>query len=279
MTKPDLHLHSNCSDGVFSPRQLLQEAVTAGVTVMAVTDHDTFAGADALAKVSSPICVIPGVELSIKDRNGLHLLGYGTSPALALRAEVDRLARKRVDRAKEMLEKLSHLGLPLDWSALERKYRGTVGRPHIARAMVHAGYVRNMQEAFERYIGHDGPAYVGGERLGMEEAIHLMRLSGFVPVVAHPYEIDCDPLMLEVLVQRWKQMGLLGMEVYHPSAVSKGTELLERMARRQGLLVTGGSDFHQPNDKHGAIGSMAASWTRAEEDINDLLEAMTKYAK
>lgn len=274
--KPDLHMHSTLSDGVLSPESLVDEAVSAGVTIMAITDHDTFAGSDLLRGIATAIPVIPGVELSMRDMHGLHLLGYGRTEARPLRETVERLAQQRVERAREMLRKLSALGMPLEWKALERKYRGTVGRPHIARAMVHAGYVSRMQEAFDLYLGHDKPAYVPGERLSMEEALPLMRENGFVPVLAHPYELQLPEEQLLPLLDKWQAQGLMGVEVYHPSARSHGFEALDRMARRRGLLVTGGSDFHQENDKHGRIGSTAAFWARAQEDVNALLETMER---
>lgn len=271
---PDLHLHSTYSDGVLSPELLAYEAGLAGVNVMAVTDHDTFAGSDALRAMEQPIPVIAGVELSIRDMHSLHLLGYGTARGDELRSRVLDLADKRVERARSMLDKLAQLGMPLDWRVLERKYSGTVGRPHIARAMVHEGYVGSMQEAFERYLGHDKPAYVPGERLNMEEALGLMRRSGFVPVLAHPYELNQPNELLVALVEKWQRQGLMGMEVYHPSARGKGFEQLDRMARRMGLLVTGGSDFHQENDKHGRIGSMCRDWQRSDDDMQALLNAL-----
>lgn len=276
MMRPDLHMHSTMSDGVLSPEQLVDEAARAGVTHMALTDHDTFAGSDALRHVETAIPVIPGVELSMKDMHGLHLLGYGLGAAPELRETVRGLADKRVERAGQILERLEKLGMPLEQEALEKKYRGTVGRLHIARAMVHEGYVRSMQEAFELYLGHDKPAYVAGERMSMEEAIPLLRRNGFVPVLAHPCELQQPDEMLTPLLEKWKDMGLMGVEVYHPSARSHGFEGLCRMARRMKLLVTGGSDFHQDSsDHHGSIGSMSVYWRSAEEDMDALMEAMT----
>lgn len=278
MIRPDLHLHSNCSDGVLSPEMLAYEASQAGVTVMAITDHDTFAGSDSLRGRELPLELIPGVELSLCDMNGLHLLGYGLGDGAELRTEVERLAQKRVDRAREMLRRLAGLGMPIDAKALERKVHGTVGRPHIARALVHAGYVPNMQTAFEKYLGHDCPAYVAGERLNMASAIVLMRRSGFVPVLAHPCELGKDDVTLAALVAHWHSLGLMGMEVYHPSG-ARCYDRLDRMARRMGLLVTGGSDFHQENDCHGRIGCTAPLWTRAEEDVQALMAALRRAAE
>lgn len=279
MTRPDLHLHSTYSDGVLSPELLVDDAVGAGVTVMAITDHDTFAGSDVLRGSHTPIPVIPGVELSISDMRGLHLLGYGLGEASELRQVVSDLATKREERARAMLQRLAEMGKPLDWRMLKRKYRGTVGRPHIARAMVHAGYVNRMQEAFDRYLGHGKPAYVPGKRLTMAEALPLLARNGFVSVLAHPCELQQPEPMLTCLLEKWRDMGLRGVEVYHPSAASRGYGTLDAMARRLGLLVTGGSDFHQENDRHGRIGATADAWIRAEEDVAALMEALHASVK
>lgn len=274
MNRPDLHLHSNFSDGVLSPELLMHEAGLAGITLAAITDHDSFAGSDALQALDQPIETIPGVELSISDMPGLHLLGYGLTEGRELRGAVADLAEKRVARAREMLRLLREQGIRLDWQVLARKYRGTVGRPHIARALVHDGHVGSMQEAFDRYLGHGKPAYVAGERLAMRDALALMRRSGFVPVLAHPYELGKDDVTLLALLRSWQEQGLMGVEVYHPSAARYGFERLDHMARRLGLLVTGGSDFHQDDDKHGSIGCMIPVWQRLDEDVDALMTAL-----
>lgn len=276
MMKADLHLHSTCSDGVLTPQLLAEEAQRAGVTIMAVTDHDTFEGSDQLRSAGSPIPVIPGVELSLNDLPGLHLLAYGYTDAPTFRRAVAQLSDQRVIRARQMLQRLQQLGMPLDWQLLQQKYHGTVGRPHIARAMVHAGYVKSMQEAFDRFLGHQKPAYVPAQRLSMAEALPLILGDGFLPVLAHPYELKLEEHLLEPLIDKWTDMGLRGMEVYHPSAAAHGYTALERMARRHGLLVTGGSDFHQQNDRHGQIGSICAAWTTAGDDMQALLQALTQ---
>lgn len=272
-------MHSTFSDGVLSPELLVDEAMNAGLEIMAVTDHDTFAGSDVLCRTETPIPVIPGVELSISDMHGLHLLGYGLTEGAELRQVVEALAEKRVERARQILTRLRELGMPLDWKMLARKYRGTVGRPHIARAMVHAGYVSRMQEAFDRYLAHGRPAYVPSERLNMRDALALLRRSGFVSVLAHPYELQQPEQNLTALLEKWRGEGLMGVEVYHPSAAARGWDTLDRMARRMGLLVTGGSDFHQENDRHGRIGATADSWARAEEDMEALMCALNGYVQ
>lgn len=269
-------MHSTFSDGVLAPERLVEKAAAYGVTVMAITDHDTFAGADSLQSLHTSIPVLTGIELSLRDMSQLHLLGYGTASAEGLRATVDELARQRVTRAQKMLRRLGELGMPLDDRAVADLSGGTVGRPHIARAMVAAGYVATVQEAFERYLGDGRPAYIPGERLSMREALSLMRESGFVPVLAHPALLQKDDVTLRALLTQWKDQGLLGIEVYHPSMTGRGYDRLERMTRSLGLLVTGGSDFHQESDGHGLPGCTAADWRRAEDDILALMQAMEK---
>lgn len=266
-------MHSTFSDGVLTPPQLVEKAAATGVTIMAITDHDTFAGVDTLQGVQTPIPVIPGVELSLRDMHGLHLLGYGESQAEELRDTVADLARKRVQRAEEMVQRLARLGMPLDWQAMTRGYSGTVGRAHVARAMLAQGYVSSMREAFDRYIGEGKPAYVEGQRLSMAEALPLMRRCGFVPVLAHPAQLNKDEHTLRTLLVHWQSQGLMGVEAYHPCQA--GVEArFDHMARSLGLMVTGGSDYHKDGDNHGAPGSTAAAWLHAQQDVERLMEAM-----
>lgn len=266
-------MHSTFSDGVLTPAQLVETAAALGVTAMAITDHDTFEGIDSLRGADTPIPVLPGVELSLRDMTGLHLLGYGLGEAPDLRQTVADLARKRVERAKLMVQRLSEMGMPIAWDSMTAGYSGTVGRAHIGRALVAGGYVQSMQEAIDRYIGEGKPAYVAGERLSMAEALPLMRRSGFVPVLAHPALLGKDDLTLRTLLERWQAQGLMGVEVYHPSLLGR-TARLERMARSMGLLITGGSDFHKEGDSHGTPGCICAEWSSAEQDMARLMEAV-----
>ena len=273
MIRPDLHTHSTFSDGVLSPSLLVEKAVSMGVTVMAVTDHDTFEGCDSLRDAALPIPVIPGVELSLRDMPGLHLLGYGLTAAPVLRGRVAELARMRVGRAEAMVRRLRDMGIALDWERMTAGCRGTVGRAHVARALVAEGYSATLQEAFERYLGEGKPAYVPGERMSMAEALPLLRGEGFVPVLAHPALLNKDDMTLRQLLEAWADRGLMGVEVYHPSLMGREAAL-ERMARSMGLLVTGGSDYHQDGDSHGQMGATAEGWQRAEEDMTALWNAL-----
>lgn len=275
--KPDLHMHSTASDGVLSPRKLVEFAAQRGVTLMAVTDHDTLDGSDSLRGVETPIPVLTGVELSLADMKGLHLLGYGMTDAPELRQVVRSLAQKRLTRAARMVEKLNEMGFPMDYDELCASCAGSVGRLHIARMMQAKGCVPNTEAAFDRYIGNGCPAYVPNERLMMAEALPLLRRSGFVPVLAHPAELEKDDMTLRMLIEAWQKQGLMGVEVYHPSQAGRGFAQLDAMVRRMGLLVTGGSDFHSGSDaRHGQPGSTALHWHRAAEDVDALIAAMQK---
>lgn len=275
MTRPDLHLHSTYSDGVLTPVQLVEKAAALGVTAMAITDHDIFGGADSLRGTTTPIPVIPGVELSISDMRNLHLLGYGLTEQCSLRDKVKELARYRLERAEQMLQNLCDLGLPLTMEEVSAGSVGTIGRAHLGRALVAKGYVRTFQEAFDRYLMEGKPAYVPGKRLTMAEALPLMRQSGFVPVLAHPALLGKDDVILRALLTHWKEQGLMGVEVYHPSLLGR-TARLERMTRELGLMVTGGSDFHKEGDSHGTLGCICQEWQHAEEDLSRLMEAIEK---
>ena len=274
MKTPDLHMHSTFSDGASSPSLLVAMAVEAGVDMMAITDHDTFAGADSLRGTQQPITVIPGVELSLRDMPHLHLLGYGLGDATALRSATLELARNRETRAERMIDRLAEHGMLLDAQAIRQSAQGTIGRPHIALAMVEKGYVRSVHEAFARFIGDGCPCYIASERFSMAEALEMMRACGFVPVLAHPLSLEVEEMRLVSLLKHWQRKGLMGMEVYHPSAMGGEYVALERIARRMNLLVTGGSDFHRANDSHGAIGSTAVLWRHAEDDTFALTTAL-----
>ena len=272
-------MHTTSSDGVRSPRELVRYAAGCGVTVMAITDHDSLDGVDSLRCAATEIPVLTGTELSMRDMKGLHLLGYGMGDATELRRVVCELADKRLTRARRMVEKLTALGMPMDYDALCAGCGGSVGRMHIARAMVAHGYIRDTREAFDRWIGNDGPAYVAGERLSMAEALPLMRRNGFVPVLAHPAELEKDDMTLRMLLESWQKQGLMGVEVYHPSQAGRGFAQLDAMVRRMGFLVTGGSDYHADGDgKHGQPGCTAASWRSAEEDMHALESAIRRMA-
>ncbi len=267
----DLHTHTTASDGVLKPAELVRRAESHGVTLLSVTDHDTFGAYPELDK-NNNIQIIPGIELTMSDMHGLHLLAYGFAADTPLHFQAKRLAALRLDRAKEMLRRLETLGLRLDTEKLLAG-GGSIGRPHLARALVQAGYAHTVPEAFDRWLSPGRPCYVQGERLSIKNALSLVRESGFVPVLAHPCELKIDYSNLRSLVNAWISQGLMGIEVYHPTSVQLGYETLRRLAKDYGLFITGGSDFHAP-DGGCEPGCTARFWPDVESDAIALTEAI-----
>lgn len=221
-----------------------------GVTVLALTDHDTMEGVpEAMAAGSRlGVRVVPGVELSACAPSGsLHLLGYFTEPApAALNDRLAELRRTRVERAREMVDRLAALGMPLEWDDVASRAQGSLGRPHLADALVAAGYVSDRAEAFERHLGDDRPAYVPSAVFEPEEAIRLVTEAGGAAVLAHPYSLRMGRESLRAFVATLREKGLRGLEVHRPDHDGPDTEVLVALARAFELVATGGSDFHRP---------------------------------
>jgi predicted metal-dependent phosphoesterase TrpH len=240
----ELHCHTTYSDGTLSPAQLVELAIASGVRVLAITDHDTLAGWDeAFAAASNrPIEIVPGLELStVYNGRSMHILGFYPNRE-KLQAPLEERIAGRYRRAEQILQKLADLGCSIELPALERNM--APGRPHIAAALVQAGYVQTSQEAFDRFLGDDQPAYVEYEKFTAVEGIHLLRSCGAVPVWAHPYLFRGDTV--EVILPDLVSAGLMGLEVYHPTHSPTQTLQLKELCQQYGLLMTGGSDFHAP---------------------------------
>lgn len=240
----DLHNHTTYSDGTLSPADLVKEATTAGVKALAITDHDTLAGWDeAFSAAGDVLEIVPGVELSTTENGrSLHVLGFYPNrdtldPALQERLEVRR------ERAAAMVERLAELGLPITLPAMEGNR--APGRPHLAAAMVAAGYATSMDEVFDRWLGDHGPAYVPYAEFSAADGIRLLRDCGAVPVWAHPYLFRGGTV--ETVLPRLVEAGLMGLEVYHPSHSPSDVRRLEAFCQRYGLVMTGGSDYHGPS--------------------------------
>ncbi|MCL2615583.1 MAG: PHP domain-containing protein [Dehalococcoidia bacterium] len=248
--KIDLHVHTNASDGRFTPAQLVRLAAQSGLTLLAITDHDTVGGvaeAQVAARDVPSLKIIPGVEISTHAPGSeVHVLGYfiDTSDAHFLQ-QMAALNDSRHDRAFAMVAKLHDLGLDI---SLERVKQlagdGSIGRPHIAQALMEKGYVSSFQEVFVRYLGQGCPAYVERIKVTPEEAVALILQSGGLPVLAHPtYAGDVVPLL-----SRLVECGLAGLECYYKNYSSEQRADILALARRFNLITTGGSDFHGIDD-------------------------------
>jgi len=248
--KADLHLHTTASDGRLEPQEIVSLAKRVGLDVIAITDHDTIDGvvpALAAASASQSLTVIPGVEINTDVARGeVHILGYFidfTDRKLA--ATLQKLRDSRRERAQKMIAKLGKLGMQIDWQRVSELVKeGTVCRPHIAQALFEKGYVGSEKEAFDKYIGHNGPAYVERYKLLPVEAVKLILDAQGLPVLAHPADITD----LDELVPKLKAAGLVGLEVYYGHY---GTEIITRLseiAKRYDLVPTGGTDYHAFGD-------------------------------
>lgn len=241
----DLHTHSTASDGELTPAELVRLARARGLTTIALTDHDSVANVDATmdAARGTALQVIPGVELSADVPKGeVHVLGYFVDWHDAdFLAMLVKFRDGRYGRAEKMARKLTALGAPISFDRVkEIAGDASIGRPHVAQALIEAGHVATVTEAFDRYIGREGPAYVERFRLTPEDAVALILRAGGVPVLAHPREVTewVFPLV---------KAGLLGLEVYYGTYDETTRAELARLAKQYGLLATGGSDFHGLN--------------------------------
>jgi len=244
----DLHTHSTASDGTLSPAELMRAAGEAGLSAIALTDHDTLAGLpEARAEAGRlGIELVPGCELSL-EYGGLptHMLAlFVDDDAGAVATELDRVRRARSRRNERMLEKLRTVGVHLHPEDVARHADGVVGRPHIAQAMLAAGVIKTFDEAFVRFLGRGGLAHIPKEKLSPREAIDAVHADGGLAILAHPYLMSMQPRHLENILADLKSLGLDGVEVYYTEHSERYTAEVARLADALGLLKSGGSDFH-----------------------------------
>lgn len=247
----DLHTHSTASDGKLSPAELMRHAMAVGIEVIALTDHDTLSGLEEASGEAARIGIefIPGIEISAEyDPGTLHMLGYFVDPSdMGLIETLSWLRGGRDDRNHLILAKLAELGCPLEWDEVAALAGGeSMGRPHIATAMVNRGYVSSFNEAFDRYLGKGAAAYTDRDKMTPEIAIERILSAGGLPVLAHPQTLSLTENELSRLLDRLSSLGLAGVEVYYYSHSDEETVLYRSLAGKYGLAITGGSDFHGP---------------------------------
>lgn len=281
----DLHVHSVFSDGVKTPHELAILAHKAHMDYFALCDHDTADGYAEMKKAleNSRITLIPGAEISTGQSGSTHVLCYGSGVLYPdMTAFLQKIAGERVERAKEIMRLLAKEGVTIpEEKQAQLLASSSVGRTHIARAIIETGAVHTVKQAFERYLAQGRPAYVPRSLPSTAEAVEKLSRMQVIPVLAHPMRTGLEDAALHAFILSLKECGLRGVEVYHPSANARTARTLERLARREALLVTGGSDYHGDPDSTAHIGRLPAGWQTRQQDMDALLDAIpsTKHTK
>ena len=262
----DLHVHSNVSDGTLTPSELVDEAIKNNLSAFALTDHDTTKGVsealEAAKKATlkgTPIEVVPGVEISAAYKNkDIHILGLFLDIEYEpLQIALDQAIQNRDLRNQKMAQNLKNGGLDIDYETLCSHFPpGTVlTRAHFAKYLYETGQVRSMNSAFDIYLNSDGPYYVPREYISPENAISLIKRAGGIPVLAHPLVYHIPEAQLDALIQRLKDAGLMGLEVFHSANTGFDEGIVRRYANKYDLVMTGGSDFHGANKPQISMGT------------------------
>ncbi|HST46852.1 PHP domain-containing protein [Jatrophihabitans sp.] len=277
----DLHAHTTASDGSDTPTELVGNAVAAGLHTLAITDHDTTGGwqeaGAAVGRLDVPFTLIRGTEFSCiyddgDERISLHLLGYLFDPeAESLKAERARLRESRLGRGEAIVDALVAAGYPISWQqVIDIAGGGAVGRPHIGQALVQAGVVDSVTDAFAHLLSSSSPYYVPKLEMPVELAIELIRQAGGVPVIAHPWARRRGRVLDEAALRSLVEPGLLGIEVDHLDHAPDDRARLTELAEELGLLSTGSSDYHGTRKKVGL-----GSDTTSPESLERLLGLAT----
>jgi predicted metal-dependent phosphoesterase TrpH len=251
----DLHIHSTASDGTHAPQEIVAMAAKLGLQAIAITDHDTLDGSRQAFTCDKPtsLSLLSGIEISVQApaycniKGSLHILGYGIDPEdPPLLQALKKFQTIRKERILRIVDRMNQLGTPLTVQLVKDEAgNGTPGRPHVASAMVKAGYAKDINDAFDRYLGNGKPACIEKARMKCEKAFDLIHSAGGIPVLAHPYLIPCRTQDdLERLVKNLCDLGLKGLEIYYPQHTPEGIAHYLQLADKYGLLVTGGTDFH-----------------------------------
>lgn len=265
MKTVDLHTHSNASDGSCSPKDVVRLAVEAGLSAVALTDHDDTGGVEEAVEEGKRqqaegrnIEVIPGIEISAGYKNtDIHILGLFIDPLEeTFVRETKEAVKRREQRNIQMVENLSRAGVEITMEDLMEKNLDTViTRAHFARHLLKKGYVKTMGAAFTKYLNPDGPYYVPRVYISKSRAIELIRLAGGVPVLAHPLHYKLPQKELEQLVRELTEQGLAGIEAKYSNHFAADEAVVRALAAKNGLLLSGGSDFHGANKPDIHIGT------------------------
>ncbi|MBC5648776.1 PHP domain-containing protein [Christensenella tenuis] len=273
----DLHMHSTASDGTDTPKEIITKCRKLGLKLSAITDHDTMDSQPEAISTAKELKVryLAGVEFSVRHTGELHILGYGMDTEnKELIALMDDLRGSRVERVHEIIRVVQEHGMKIDFEDVERCAKGnTLGRPHVALALIEKGYASDLQDAFTRYLNEEGSCYVQRRKLNPQQAIEMILKTGGIPVLAHPKFVRTDDI--EMLTAELKRIGLGGIEAYYPAHSNADVERYLGIAKRHGLLVTEGSDYHGAMRSYAAIACEKRTGPYLDESIKILTE---KYA-
>lgn len=275
----DLHIHTTASDGSLTPTQVVQLARKKGFSLIAVTDHDTMGGvAEALeAGKKYNVDVVPGVEISSGVTLEVHMLGYGMSPDHpVMKAMMEDMRAARVERMELIIENLQKMGVPITVEEVEAVAGGAIGRPHIAQVLIAHGLVPDVRTAFREYIGVGAKAYVERRKMTSEQVIANIRDAGGVPVLAHGGLLRISEVELNQWIDSMAKKGLMGLECYHNAHTPQMERLLRAAAERNGLLVTGGSDFHGASRPDVEMGTGLSRWNDRQACRGRFLQAVAQ---
>lgn len=258
MSQIDLHTHSTASDGTYTPFELVRLAKNINLKAIALTDHDTTGGLNEALSASRELSVevIPGCELSVEYEGLLHILGLWIRPeAPALNQSLQELRNKRNMRNEIIVKKLQQNGIDITYQEI-RELAGdaAIGRPHICRVLINKGVISSVREAFEKFLGPDGKAYVPKEKFNPEKAISILKNEQATVIMAHPFSLDLEKEELRKLMIRLKDLGLDGVEIYYPEHTPKQISLYSSLCAELDLLPSGGSDFHGSVKPHIKLG-------------------------
>ncbi len=258
--KTDLHIHTYYSDGVFSPEKIVDTAIDVGLQAIAITDHDNVLAYDVAQKyikekgLVDKLEVIRGIEVNTLYKNyEVHILGYFMNPENSdFQAMLKTQQQARIKQTKEIISLLAKKeGIKIKFDDIKKLVAegGSIGRPHIAKAITNAGGTTNVMDAYAKYINEDSPVYVQRKTVTPQDAVEVIYDAGGIPVIAHPHDLD----IAETLIKELMNYGLRGIEAYHRKHSPACVEYFSSMAEELGLIVTGGSDFHTPNIMNGQI--------------------------
>ena len=271
----DLHIHSTASDGTDAPAVILEKCAALGLRAVSITDHDTVAGVREAMEAGQRLGVevIPGIEVSSDYRdNNVHILGYFIdTDSPALRPVLNWVRKEREERNRKILARFAADGYDISLEQLRREYPNAVlGRPHMAEHLMRKGYVRSVREAFDRLLGEGMPYYLPKRRISIARAVEVILAAGGVPVLAHPFQYRYPLDEVEDMIDDAQRLGIQGMECYYSLHVPEEQTWLLDQARRRGLCVSGGSDYHGTRKPHISLGTGTGLMRVPYENLEEL---------